>query len=173
MRKVRHLGFCDYVVPIGQKTNQPIVQSCCNILLERTWHTDSMPDYELDLHVKFNADSMNGIQIKAQLLNGSKLSAMSIVSVSLFRVAEATWVESLVASPTLTLGLGFFSGTVNQTTLSTNELSGMEVYALEVTAVRKRRKFKKKVYFNHLGCFDSINRLKEYSQSLDIMKLDE
>lgn len=173
MRRVRHLGYCDYIVPIGRKTSQPLVQSCCNVFLERTWHHESRDEHALDLHVKFNADTMNGIQIKAQLLKGAKLSAMAIVSTKLFRVSEASWVETLVASPTLSEGLGFFSGTVNQATLSANELSGMEVYALEVTSIRKRRTFKKKVYFNHLGCFDSIWRLRQEMQYAHITKLDE
>ena len=116
---------------------------------------------------------MNGIQIKAQLLKGAKLSAMSIVGAKLFRVNEASWVETLVASPSLIEGLGFFTGTVSQATLSANELSGMEVYALEVTAIRKRRTFKKKVYFNHLGCFDSIWRLQQESNYQHATKLDE
>lgn len=173
MRRVRHLGFCDYIVPIGVKTFQPITQSHCTILLERTWHRETRDDFALDLHVKFNSDSIDGIQIKAQLLKSAKVSAMAIESTSLYRVSDASWVETLVASPTLAGGLGVFAGTVSQATLSTNELSGAEVYALEVVAIRKRRQFKKKVYFNHLGCFDSLNRLRNYVEYLMIDKVDD
>lgn len=167
------MGFCDYIVPIGQKTSQPLVQSHCNILLERTWHSQSAEQFALNLHVKFNADSMNGVQIKAQLVKGLRPYAMTIVSAKLFRVSEASWIETLVASPTLTAGLGFFSGTIDQSTLSANELSGMECYALEVVSVRKRKTFKKKVYFNHLGCFDSIWRIQQELQYSHATKLDE
>lgn len=173
MRRVRHLGFSSYIVPIGQKTSQPLVHSCCNILLERTWHSDSRDAFSLDVHAKFNADAMNGIQIKAQLVKGKRPFAMAFVSAKLFRVSEASWVETLVASPTLTEGMGFLSGNVNQATLLTNELSGLEVYALEVTGIRKRKTFRKKVYFNHLGCFDSIWRLQQASNFQLITKLDE
>ena len=115
---------------------------------------------------------MNGIQIRAKLLKGGRLSSMSIVSASLFRVDEASWAETLVASPTLIEDLGFFVGTVDQATLLTNELSGMEVYALEIVALRHRRTFKKKVYFNHLGCFDSINILRQITDELRTIKGD-
>lgn len=174
MRRVRHLDSCDYLIHLGQKTPQIITSSNqSNVLLERTWHRQSREDYRLDLHAKFNSDTMNGIQMKAELLKGSRLSAMNIVSAKLFRVSEASWVETLVASPTLTLGLGFFTGTVNQATLLANELSGMEVYAFEVEAIRHRRTFKKKVYFNHLGCFDSLKRLQKEVNYLQSTKLDE
>ncbi|OQB05783.1 MAG: hypothetical protein BWY19_00808 [bacterium ADurb.Bin212] len=174
MRRIRRLESCDYLIHLGQKTPQLITSSNhSNVLIERTWHRQSRRDYELDIHVKFNADIMDGIQIKAQLLKEQRVSAMSIVSTNLFRVNEASWVETLVDSPTLTMALGVFTGTVSQSTLLLNELSGMETYALEVTALRKRRTFKKKVYFNHLGCFDSILRLQKEIEYFQITKLDE
>lgn len=172
MRRVRYLNNTGDVVLLKQRTNQLIIQNQDYVILERTWHRSTRLDFELDIHVKFNADLMNGIQIRAKLLKGGRLSSMSIVSASLFRVDEASWAETLVASPTLIEDLGFFVGTVDQATLLTNELSGMEVYALEIVALRHRRTFKKKVYFNHLGCFDSINILRQITDELRTIKGD-
>ena len=57
--------------------------------------------------------------------------------------------------------------------LLTNELSGKQVYSVSVEMSRKRFKFRKKIYVNHLGCFDSIIRLRQSVEHLEIEKVDE
>ena len=66
-----------------------------------------------------------------------------------------------------------FAGTINQATLSTNELSGFECYAIEVLALRRRKSFNKKIWFNHLGVYDSVIRLRHDVDRLEILKVDE
>jgi hypothetical protein len=161
-------------VPIGRKTSQPVVQSCCNIFLERTWHRESRSDFELMAHAKFNADAMNGIQIMAKLEIAGKLSQSIVSSFKIYRVAEASWAETLVYTSTPTeASPGVYLSYITQANLSANELSGMETYAIEILATRRRRTFKKKIWVNHLGCFDSILRLKNEASFLNLTKLDE
>lgn len=174
MRRVRHLEQVDYIVPIGQKSAQSLLLSNCNILLERTWHGDNKPIYNLAIHAKFNADTMNGVQISARLFRNGNLCSSSITSFRLYRVTDASWVETLVATVVPTeSSFGVFTATINQATLGVNELSGKEVYAVEAVANRKRKKYLGKVWFNHLGVFDNINLARQKIDFLDITKVDE
>lgn len=175
MRRLRHLDMNESVILVGQKTNQLMTFSnCSNVLLERTWHRQSVDDYELKIHAKFNGDTMNGIQIMAGVYKGHDLKSSNVSLISLYRVNVITWAETLIttAAPT-EISTGVFSLNVNQTTFGSNELSGLETYAISATANRRRKVFKNKVWLNHLGCFDSINRLQKEVNYLHSTKLDE
>lgn len=174
MRRVRHLGICNYIVPVGRNSSQPLALSNYNIILERTWHRQNRDDYKLQAHVKFNADAMNGIQISCFLLKGSLYKSFEATEFKIFRLAEASWSETLVTTVVPTeLSPVQFTTTVNQATLGLNELSGMETYSLEVTAIRKRRRITAKFWFNHLGVFDSLWMAKREIELLNLSKLDE
>jgi hypothetical protein len=175
MRRVRHLDCSDYLITIKQKTGQLLTMSNChNVLLERTWHRQSREDLSLKVHAKFNADTMNGLQIMASVYRGSKIKSSSVTGVTVYRVAVDTWTETFVHSNGMTESSpGVFTLDVNQTALGANELSGLETYAIVVTAIRGRRKFTEKIWVNHLGSFDSINRLQKEVNYLHSTKLDE
>lgn len=173
MRRVRHLESKDYIIPIGQKNRQVILLSNhSNVLLRRTWHQQI--NYALKIHAKFNADDMNGMQIIVNLESNGIKSNSNITSAKLYRVDEASWDETFVTDITLTNdGSGIFTGDLDQTDLGVNELSGMETYSIVIEASRKRRKFKSKVWFNHIGCFDNILRARNEIRYLNSTKLDE
>lgn len=175
MRRIRHLDHCDYIVPIGQKTGQVLALSNqSNVLLERTWHRDSRPEFELKLHAKFNVDTMNGIQIMARLHRNGILSQSLVSAFSLYKVNPANWTETFVSSVAASQASpGIFSGSIVQATLGSNEVSGGECYAVECQATRRRQKYLAKVWFNHLGCFDSLIRLRHSVELLESMKVDE
>lgn len=173
MRKIKHLEQCDYVVPIRQGSGQLLTLSNrSNVLLKRTWHREA--EFTLETHVKFNADQMNGIQVLTSVFAMGKVASSQIDSTNLYRVSEADWSEALVGLVAMTeTSNGIFEGNVSQATLGVNELSGMEVYKLVVVASRGRRKFTSIRWFNHLGCFDSLIRLRHATESLEILKVDE
>jgi len=174
MRRARRLNHNDYVVYIGQRINQLLTLSKSNIVLERTWYTLGDNSYEIEAHVKFNADTMNGIEILARLALNGKLCSSRITDIKLFKVSELGWLESLVGSFAPTeIENGVFTQTITQIQISPYELSGKETYSIEVTAQRKRKTFTKKLWFNHLGCFDSIWRLKAETSYINLTKLDE
>lgn len=170
---MRRLEMCEYMINVSQKTEQ-ILTSSYSVFLERTWHRQSRLDYELSVHAKFNADDMNGIQVAASLTKMGDHKASVVSEIRISRVSDADWSETFIVSvvPTETLP-GVFSSEITQVQLGLNELSGKETYAIEVTATRKRRRFISKVYVNHLGCFDSILRLKNEVNYLHSTKLDE
>ena len=173
MRRIKHLDQCEYVVSIRQRSGQLFTFSNqSNVLLKRTWHREA--EFTLEPHAKFNADQMNGIQVSARVFARGEVASSEIDSVNLYRVSEADWSEALIGPVAMTeTSNGIFEGYVSQATLGTNELSGMEVYKLSVVASRGRRKFASIRWFNHLGCFDSLIRLRHATESLETLKVDE
>lgn len=174
MRRIRHLDHCDYIIPIGQKTGQVLLLSNqSNCLLERTWQGKEEA-FELKIHVKFNTDSMNGVMILVSLLRNGQLCSSYVPNVQLYQINEANWGETLVSTVSLTESSpGIHTATVPQSTFGLRELSGREVYAVSCTAQRKRGKYRNKVWFNHLGCYDNIIRIKQDLERLDVVKVDE
>lgn len=173
MRRVRHLNHCDYIINLRRKNSQLVALSNCNTVLKRSWHkTDD--DFRLNIHAKFNASAMNGIQICGELLNHGSRTSSLITEFKLYSVNIASWVETFIANVSATEDSnGFFTGYISQATLGANEVSGMEVYKVSCVASRVRNRFTGFSYFNHLGCFDSINRLRQYADQLNILKVDE
>lgn len=173
MRRVRNLGTCNYIVPLGRSSKQILPLSSYNIILERTWHRASEDDFELVMHAKFNANSMNGIQLMAVLKDGYRETASAAVSFSLYRVAEASWVETLVHTLMPVTNANTHTGYISQATLGLNELSAKECYAFECVVTRKRRTFKRKIYFNHLGAYDHLILLRKAIEGLESLKVDD
>lgn len=173
MRKVRHLESCEYISPIGQKTGQLIsLSGKYQSTLQKTTRTSFQTPLVLKLHAQFDSDLMNGIRVIAFMSNDKKISSCIISSISLFYVST-NWVETFVTSVVPVESNGVFTAYIDQSMLGLNELSGAETYLIDCTATRRNKTFRKKVYFNHLGCFDSINRLRQGFDFLNITKIDE
>lgn len=174
MKRIRHLDQCDYVIPIGQRLGQVLTLSNqSNVMLERTWHQNSYLPNEVMLHAKFNASVMNGIQFIAELKKGSKTIQSVLPHFVLNVVNPANWTETFISNVVATDSNGTHTAAINQATLGSNELSGKQVYSVSVEITRKRFKYRKKIYVNHLGCFDSLIRLRQNVELLEIEKLDE
>ena len=174
MRKIRHLSYCDYVIPMGQKSNRVTALSGqANTVLERTWHTESLEPFRVEMHAKFNSDTMNGVQLLAYLSKSGKRVSSVVTTFNLYRVSESSWAETLVSSVSATSEQYAHIAYIDQSTLGLNELSGRECYAFECVLSRKRNSFRRKMYFNSLGIYDSANELRKSVERLEIMKVDE
>jgi len=174
MRRVRHLVNVDYVIPIRQKVGSVSMLSCRTLFLERTWHDRSRKELKAFASAKFDASNMNGVQLSAYLGQDNRILNSVVESANLYRVSEANWTNTLVSAVSFSSsGAGFHSAYLNQTSLGLNELSGRETYMLDIRLARVRRKYGVKVYFNHLGCFDSLNLLRQRVEELDVIKADD
>lgn len=176
MRRIRHLDQCDYIVPIGQKTSQLLTLSNrSNVLLERTWSQDLKPPlYLIQAHAKFDSAQMQGMQILVNLTRNGIVCSSAIDSVKLFLVDPSSFADTLLGTLILTQSSpGYWEVDLSQAQLNPVELSAAEVFSLEVTLKRKRQKYFKKFWFNHLGCFDQILRLRQAMEYQDLVKLDE
>ena len=173
MRRVYYLQHSEDVIRVKNRNSQLIIYSEDFIQAERTWHKIGY-DFKLNIHAKFNANLMNGIQFCAELLNHGIRTSSVITEFKLYLINTSSWAETFIANVSATQeSNGFFTGYIPQSSLGSNELSGMETYKVSCTANRIRHSSSSFVYFNHLGCFDSINRLRQYSDHINILKLDE
>ena len=172
MRRIRHLEQTDYVVAIGSR-NGSLLALSNNCYLDRTWDNGPRPDYELSIHAKFNSSAMQGLTAEVRLMSSYRQAAVAVPSISVYRVSNLDFSKTLIGSFTPTASGLSYVLTLTQAQLGANELSGAETYYLEANATRRLRKFKCHAYVNHLGCFDSINRLRQSMEYNLITKLDE
>lgn len=172
MRRIRHLEQSDYIVTIGSR-NAELLALSNNCYLDRTWDNGPRPDYKLNLHAKFNASAMDGLVIEARLMSTYRQAAVAVTSFVLYRVSNLNYSKTLINTFTPTLSGQSWVYTVTQSQLGLNELSGAETYYIEAFGQRRLRKFRASIYVNHLGCFDSLNRLRQRVEYLQITKLDE
>lgn len=174
MRKIRHLEQCDYVIPIRQRVGQVLALSGqSNCYLERTWDKKIDSDFELKIQAKFNSLDIEGLNIEAGLYKNGTFYSSLISAIVLKRVADDNFTTTLVGSFAPTLNGVKWELNLDQSDLGLNELTGAETYLIEVEATRGRKKIKSFVYFNHLGVFDSIFRLRNQVTFLDLTKVDE
>lgn len=174
MRRVRHLSFKDYIVPVGRTAcGMMALSNEANILLKKTWSTITKT-FSIKLHASFETNAMEGVSILGKLLVNDNLTMSEISEFKIYRIDETDWSETFIDNvPAVEETPGVFSGYIDQSALGLNELSGREVYKITCIASRKRKSYKAEVYFNHLGCFDSLIRLRRYAERLDIIKVDE
>lgn len=168
MRRIRHLEQCDYIVPVGQKINQVLTLSNqSNCYLERTW--DQKRRVEPFIFASFDSSAMQGIKVIATLRRGLQDAASVVENVALYRVADGSWLETFVFQKAPTMNGLSWSCSFSQSDLGANELSGAETYSVVVSFRRRREIYRAKCYFNHLGCFDSINRLRQEIERQQIL----
>lgn len=173
MRKIRHISSCEFVIPVNRAS--PVLVALSNqynCYLERIWGQSDESAVSVNLHARFNTSTMNGIEIQASLFK-NKVITSNLVSTKLYVLADSGFTKTFIADVTMTeSSAGLFVGTVDQATLALNELSGRETYFIECKFSRVRKKYSKGIYFNHLGIYDSVNRLKHETEFLQITKVD-
>lgn len=170
MRRVRQLQNLKYISKVGgQSRALSTLSGQYNTTLAKIFHRNLEPEFVL--WAKFNSSTLDGIQMIGFLTNGQELDS-SIDSFKVYRIDDGSWSETFVASiPATKSGV---KNTANclQSTLGLNELSGAETYLIKATARRRNRSYSKQIYVNHLGCFDSIFRLRQEMSFLNLSKID-
>jgi hypothetical protein len=170
---VRHLESCEYISPIGQKTGQLIsLSGKYQSTLQKTTRNNLRTNLYLKIHAQFDSDLLDGIRIKAYVTNDIRTVPSVIPSISLYRVSM-NWSETLVATVIPSESNGIYTAYVDQLLLGSNELSGAETYAIYCIATIRQKKYRKKIYVNHLGIYDNVFRLRQDVDFIDITKVDE
>lgn len=172
MRKVKHLQSVEYVSSVGGESRFVSTKSGqITSRLNRVYFTKEQ--ISLKIFAKFNSGLLNGINILG-FLSGKGGEFDSIIdSFNVYRIDDSSWAETFVASVAATKSGMKNVGYCSQGALGLNELSGAETYAIEAVARRRNKFFKAKVYINHLGCFDSIFRMKQEISFLNLSKADK
>lgn len=134
------------------------------------------PTYAANVWAKFASDDLNGIHLMGYLQkNNDDIIHAANCTFKIYEISTtSTWAETLratvsgVAQPD-----GKFTADIPQATLNPTELDGEITLAIEMTLKRFNRTYKKKIYVNHLGVYDSIIRLRQAVDFLFITKKDE
>ncbi len=176
MRRVRHLEQCDYVIPLRQKNARVLALSNqSNVYLERTWHQSAHRPIDIYAYAKFNTGTMNGLEILTLLEKNNKSISAILTSAKLYKLDDQGFGETMILNvPMIEAIPGVYLAQLTQAQIGLgNELSGRETYSLEIKFKRVRKTYAKRFWFNHLGCYDSINRLRQTAERLDSVKVDE
>jgi hypothetical protein len=175
MTRRHNLQTNSYTICLGNRPNQAM--SCSSSyasLLKKTFHLGEKNHMELKIHAFFEPLTSDGIRAKAWLDNNGKNRSFYIPAFDIYSVNTTTWAETFVVSKTATLSSdNSFVAHVTQADLGASEMTGNEVYLIRVNGTRVREKVGAKAYFNHLGIYDSLYRLKQDIDFLNITKLDE
>jgi hypothetical protein len=125
---------------------------------------------------EFNKDDLNSVRFIGYLYDPimGSTAAASGCTFSVYRVVNPNWSDNLVYTVSGTvLSNGYWYADVPVGSLSPADLEGGETLAIEATLTRLSDVMRDKVYINHLGIYDSIIRLRQDVDFLDITKADE
>lgn len=133
-------------------------------------------DFFQDLWAKFATDTFDGIDCLFTLKKNDAIVTVPIVEFSIYLISpDQNWNETLLHTKYGFLNAnGSHSCRFSQTEIgNTISLDGENTFAIKISTNRLRKKFKKTIYVNHLGVYDSIVRLRNKVNYLEISKMDE
>lgn len=175
MTRKHNLQTNEYTICLGNRPNQVMTcSSSYSSLLKKTFHLGEKSHMELKLHAYFDDINFDGFKLSAWLDNNGKNRSFFIANFSIYSVDTSNWNETFILNkPAVISSDNSFKAHVTQSDLGSYETTGSEVYLIKVSGSRLRDKVGAKAYFNHLGIYDSLFRLKQDVDFLDITKKDE
>ena len=181
-RRIRATINNTYVQPLKLATGRKLVLTPSahynSVLFTKKHKSGTLTSVltKVKLWAKFDGINFDGIHLVAYL---SKDDIAPITSGScIFRVYyvtdTSTWTDTLIHTVSGTLINGKWVAAPTQIDLgAANELDGERTLRIEAEIVRLGKVYRASVYVNHLGMFDSLFRLKQEVEFLDITKQDE
>lgn len=129
----------------------------------------------IKIAAKFNEDTFNNIQIAAYLFD-SKNGAIANGANSTFkvyRVSAPDWTETLINTFSGSqLSNNYFYVNATLASLTPVDFQGGESIMVQVSIQRLGITYTDRAYFNHLGVYDNLLRLRRDVEFLDITKKD-
>jgi hypothetical protein len=125
---------------------------------------------------EFNVQDLDSVRFIGYLydpISGATASA-SGCTFYIYRVVNPNWTDNIIYSTSgIELPNGYWYSDISLSSLSPADLEGGETLMIEAILTRLGETARDKVYINHLGVYDSIIRLRQDVDYLDIIKLDE
>ena len=180
-RRIKFTINNKYVQPLKLRAGRKLVicpNSDYNSILYTSKHRAAHPtrDYTFNLWAKFAQDNFDGFHIKSYLEKDSNITPSVNYIFKVYTIStDSNWAETLVSTKAgSALPDGSFKCHITPADLpSTLDLDGEITIAIQATCSRWGKTFSKKIYVNHLGIYDSVTRLKQEIEYLDLTKLDE
>lgn len=133
-------------------------------------------DFSVKAWMRFNTDAFDGsFQVYSALIKNSQIKSTSSCTFRVYEINPSDlWQETLKATIIGTpMTNGAFNGIVLESSILPTIADGEFTFKLEIEMVRQNKKFIDIYYFNHLGVYDSIVRLRKQVNFLALTKLDE
>ncbi len=136
----------------------------------------STSSLQIKLAAQFNTEDFDGIKVIAYLYEAQSglVSALGDCTFSIYKVVAPNWqdefIDSFVAS---VLPNSYFYKELTQADLGGLSLDGDTTLMIEASGTRLGSVYRDRIYVNHLGIYDSFQRLKKEVQWLDLSKVDE
>lgn len=133
-------------------------------------------DLKINIAAQFNTDNFDGIKIIAYLYEDQtgNVASLGTCSFSVYLITSPNWQDTLINSFSASLlPNSYMYKELTLADLVGVDLDGSTTLMIEALGVRLGTVFRKRIYLNHLGIYDSFLRLKQEVEWLDISKLDE
>lgn len=130
----------------------------------------------LKIASEFDTGDFSSIRVVAYLFNPvtGAVDNAATCTFKIYLVTTPDWTETLLTTVTgVQLGNVYFLSDIDLASLVPAELDGDSTLMVEATVTRLSETFRDRAYFNHLGVYDSIVRLRNDVDFLNITKLDE
>ena len=102
------------------------------------------------------------------------VSAAATCTFDVYVVTQPNWDDAPIYTTSGSiLPNSYFFSTINLSSIPLANLNGDSTIMIEATAVRFGITYRDRIYVNHLGCYESISKLKQDVTFLDFTKLDE
>ena len=130
----------------------------------------------LKLASEFDTDDFNSVRFVGYLYNpvGGTVDNAASCTFNIYKVVPAGWQETLLATVPGTVQFNhYYFADVDLADLIPAELDGDSTLMIEGVVIRSGETFRDRIYVNHIGVYDSIDRLRKDVDWLDISKVDE
>jgi hypothetical protein len=177
-RRVAMLTNNQYVQPLKLSfTNKKVIAPCAaynSILTKTSFEKPTNKDFKVKAWLRFNSDTLNGVQMIASLIRGKNAKAIGSCTFKIYSVSVTdNWEELLLVTVSGNeINGNRFSASVPESSLAPTSLTGELTYRMEVEVTRQNKLYTDNFYFNHIGIYDSFVRLKSDVEFLDIIKVD-
>jgi hypothetical protein len=138
--------------------------------------TSSTSDLRIKIAAQFNTDDFDGIKIIAYLYESQtgSVSSLGSCSFNVYKVVSPDWEDVLIGSfAAAALPSSYYYKQLSTVDLLGLSLDGETSIMIEATGIRLGQVYRDRIYVNHLGIYDSFDRLKKEVEWLDISKVDE
>jgi len=177
-RRVTMLTNNQYVQPLKVSFNNKKVIAAGaaynSIVTKVSYEKPQKQDYKVKAWLKFNSDTLNGVQLLGSLVRGKDTKTIAGCTFKIYSIdLTDSWVETLRTTVSGTpISGNRFSASVLESALAPSELTGEITYKIEVQVTRLGKVYSDVFYFNHLGIYDSFVCLKRETEYLDVIKLE-
>lgn len=174
-RRVRMTTNCDYVQPMKMGLGRLVVthnNKYNSILLD---HYHKNEEKVGRLFAKFDGTNFDGVQMVFGLYKDFSALKCGSVSFNVYAVSlDGLFTETFIMTKSGTeQSSGLFTAQITSAELGAIELDGERTLLIKATATRARETIKEFKYFNHIGIYDNVFRLRQDVDFLDITKVDE